>query len=192
MLNLSDYFDQLHTALHSIRPADMDASLMILERAYEQDQTIFAAGNGQSATTADAFALDLTKQTVGRSNIRRFRTISLSANGAAVTAWANDTNYESIFVEQLRSLFSEGDVLTVFSASGNSPNVVAAAQWIRDHKGYVIALTGFQGGKLRELADVCVHVDVADYGHAETAHIAVTHYWVDHFKQKLVSIQPPK
>ncbi|MEQ8675458.1 MAG: SIS domain-containing protein [Aggregatilineales bacterium] len=189
MMSLSAYFNQLHTALQSILPADMDASLALLERAYDTDQTIFAAGNGQSATTADAFALDLTKQTVGQSDVRRFRVISLSANGAAVTAWANDTNYDSIFVEQLRSHFRRGDVLIVFSASGNSPNVVAAAEWIREHDGYVIALTGFNGGKLRELADVCVHVDVADYGHAETAHIAITHYWVDYFKQKFISVQ---
>ncbi len=188
MISMSEYFNQLHTALQTIVPADMEASLALLEHAYRQDQAIFVAGNGQSATTADAFALDLTKQTVGNSTIRRFRVLSLSANNAAVTAWANDTNYASIFVEQLRSHFCEGDVLIVFSASGNSPNVVAAAQWIRNHKGYVIALTGFQGGKLRELADVCVHVDVADYGHAETAHIAITHYWVDCFKQKLISI----
>ena len=189
MMSLSDYFNQLNTALQSILPADMEASLVLLERGYDKDQTIFAAGNGQSATTADAFALDLTKQTVGQSDVRRFRTLSLSANGAAVTAWANDTNYESIFVEQLRSHFRHGDVLIVFSASGNSPNVVAATEWVRAHGGSVIALTGFNGGKLRELADVCVHVDVADYGHAETAHIAITHYWVDYFKQKFISVQ---
>lgn len=189
MIGLSDYFNQLNNALHSILPADMEASLALIERAYDNDQTIFAAGNGQSSTTADAFALDLTKQTVGQSNMRRFRTISLSANGAAITAWANDTNYASIFVEQLRTHFHLGDVLIVFSASGNSPNVVAATEWVQAHGGYVIALTGFKGGKLRELADVCIHVDVADYGHAETAHIAVTHYWVDYFKYKFSSVQ---
>lgn len=189
MMSLSAYFNELNTALNSIQPRDMEASLALLESAYDNDQTIFAAGNGQSATTADAFVLDLSKQTVGQSDVRRFRAISLSANGAAVTAWANDTSYESIFVEQLRSHFRTGDVLIVFSASGNSPNVVAATEWMHAHGGHVIALTGFKGGKLRELADVCVHVDVADYGHAETAHIAVTHYWVDYFKQKLISSQ---
>jgi phosphoheptose isomerase len=185
MITLTAYIDQLATALRTVRTADLDASLAVLEHAYEFDQTIYAAGNGQSASTADAFALDLSKQTAGASEVRRFRTVSLSANGAAVTAWGNDTSYDSIFVEQLRCTFRTGDVLVIFSASGNSPNVVAAAQWVRAHAGHVIALTGFSGGKLRGLADACVHVDVADYGHAETAHIAITHYWVDYFKERL-------
>ena len=189
MISLSAYIDELAAALQTIRPADMEAALALLERVYEFDQTIYAAGNGQSAATADAFVLDLSKQTVGGSDVRRFRAVSLSANGAAVTAWANDTSYESIFVEQLRGYFRPGDVLVVFSASGNSPNVTAAAEWVRAHDGYVIALTGFSGGKLRGLSHACVHVDVADYGHAETAHIAVTHYWVDYFKQKLIPAQ---
>lgn len=189
MMSLTAYFDELHTALNTIQASDMDASLALLERAYANDQTIFVAGNGQSATTADAFALDLTKQTCGQSAVRRFRAYSLSANGAAVTAWANDTSYDSIFVEQLRGYFKSGDVLVVFSASGNSPNVVAAAEWVRAHDGYVIALTGFNGGRLRSLADACLHVDIADYGHAETAHIAITHYWVDYFKPILSAIK---
>jgi D-sedoheptulose 7-phosphate isomerase len=166
MISLSDYMDELSATLHTIRPTDIEASLSVLGRAYEDDRTIYAAGNGQSATTANAFALDLTKQTCGQADMRRFRVISLSANSAAVTAWANDTSYESIFVEQLRGYFRTGDVLIVFSASGNSPNVVAAAEWVRAHDGYVIALTGFSGGRLRELADACVHVEVSDYGHA--------------------------
>ncbi|GAB5491710.1 MAG: SIS domain-containing protein [Phototrophicaceae bacterium] len=189
MISMSDYFKELHTALDTIQASDMEASLALLERAYTNDQTIFVAGNGQSATTSDAFALDLTKQTCGQSDVRRFRTHSLSANGAAVTAWANDTSYDTIFVEQLRSYFKAGDVLVVFSASGNSPNVVAASEWVNANRGYVIALTGFNGGRLRQLADTCLHVDIADYGHAETAHIAITHYWVDYFKQQLSATQ---
>lgn len=185
MISLQAYIGQLTAALHTIDPAALDAATAVLEAAYDRDQAVYAAGNGQSASTADAFALDLYKQTVGTRDTRRFRAISLASNNAALTAWANDAGYETIFVEQLRAYFRSDDVLVAFSASGNSPNIVKAAEWVHANGGLVIGLTGFSGGKLRDIADVCVHADVADYGHAETAHVAIMHYWVDYFKEKL-------
>lgn len=111
--------------------------------------------------------------------------LALTDNMAAVTAWANDVSYERIFAEQLESLFRPDDVLIAISASGNSPNVVHAADWVRQHEGKTVALTGFDGGKLTDLVDVNIIVNIADYGHVETAHVAITHYWVDLFRERL-------
>lgn len=185
MMSIKAYTAELTRALDSISPEALSQATAILERAYDHEQAIYATGNGQSASTADAFALDLYKQTVGNTPIRRFHAVSLSSNVAALTAWGNDVGYDAIFVEQLRAYHRKGDVLVVFSASGNSPNVVKAAEWVHEHEGFVVALTGFTGGRLRQIADACVHVDVADYGHAETAHVCIMHYWVDYFKEKL-------
>lgn len=185
MMTFEAYAQQLHQALLTIDPAALASATHMLERAYDENRAVYAAGNGQSASTADAFALDLYKQTAGQSAVRRFRAVSLASNVAALTAWANDTSYEAIFVEQLRAYHQPGDVLVVFSASGNSPNVVQAVEWMRENGGHTIALTGFSGGRLRQIADACVHADVSDYGHAETAHVAIMHYWVDYFKEKL-------
>ena len=180
MLSIPDYLATLANTLARIPEAQVEAATQLIAHAYEGDQTIFVIGNGQSATTASAFALDLTKGTAGPG--RRFRVIALTDNTAALTAWANDVNYEAIFTEQLVSLFRPGDLLLAISASGNSPNVLAAAAWARAHEGKVLALTGFGGGKLSEIADAAVVVPSDDYGHVETAHIAISHYWVDYFR----------
>ena len=187
MVAISDYFQALFDALNTISISQLDLATALLEHAYQGDQVIYVIGNGQSATTATAFALDFTKQTVTPGLKRRFRVIALTDNMAAVTAWANDLNYESIFTEQLKSLFRPNDVLIAISASGNSPNVLAACQWVKQNKGRIVGLTGFDGGRLNDMADACLVVHVADYGHIETAHLAILHYWVDLFRERLAS-----
>lgn len=183
MIGSDIYFGQLAAALQTVDAGALAAATALLEATYRCDGTLYAAGNGQSASTADAFALDMYKQTSGQRPVRRFRAVSLASSISAMTAWANDVSYEAVFVQQLQTFFRQGDVFVAFSASGNSPNVVQAAEWVRANGGAVVALTGFSGGKLREVANACVHVEVADYGHAETAHVAIMHYWVDYFKE---------
>jgi D-sedoheptulose 7-phosphate isomerase len=187
MVAISDYFQALFDALNTISILQLDVATALLEQAYRSDQVIYVIGNGQSATTATAFALDLTKQTITPGLKRRFRVIALTDNMAAVTAWANDVNYESVFIEQLKSLFRPNDVLIAISASGNSPNILVACQWVRENNGRIVGLAGFEGGRLNELADACVVVRVADYGHIETAHLAILHYWVDLFRERMAS-----
>jgi D-sedoheptulose 7-phosphate isomerase len=185
MVEIKDYFRALFDALNTISGAQLELATNLLEQAYRQDRAVYVIGNGQSATTATAFALDLTKQTVTPGLERRFRIMALTDNMAAITAWANDVNYESVFTEQLRSLFRPNDVLIAISASGNSPNVLAACQWVRQNNGRIIGLAGFEGGALKDIADACLVVHVADYGHIETAHLAILHYWVDVFRERL-------
>lgn len=184
-INFKDYIQLLYEALNSVSLSQLEHATAILTEAYHNEKNIFMAGNGQSATTANAFTLDLTKQSSTPPHKPRFRTISLASNVAALTAWGNDLDFDAIFVEQLKSLFYPGDILLAISASGNSPNIVKASRWVNDNGGKVIGLTGFSGGQLCEIADACVLVDIQDYGHAETAHIAITHYWVDLFREKL-------
>ncbi|MDQ4077999.1 MAG: SIS domain-containing protein [Chloroflexota bacterium] len=185
MISFEGYSQLLFEALEGIAEAQVEGATAVLDRVYRQDGTIYVVGNGQSATTASAFALDLTKQTAPPPGKRRFRVVSLTDNAAALTAWANDVSYEAIFAEQLKGLWRPDDVLLAISASGNSPNVVQACEWVREQGDVVVGLTGFTGGRVRELADACIHVDVDDYGLVETAHIAIMHYWVDLFRERL-------
>lgn len=184
-ISLPAYFQTLYEALKTISESAVERAVSILHQAYLEDRTIFVIGNGQSATTASAFALDLAKQTRVQPPRHRFRIIALTDNTAALTAWANDVDYKSVFVEQLKTLFRPGDTLLALSASGNSPNILAACAWVRDHGGKVVGLAGFEGGQLRTLADECLVVGIEDYGHIETAHLALLHYWVDLFRELL-------
>lgn len=185
-LTLQGYLRDFWLMLQSIDPAEVDRATALLRETYERRSTIYVIGNGQSATTATAFALDLTKQSLTSPTQQRFRIVSLADNTAALTAWANDVGYEVVFTEQLRGLWEPGDLLLAVSVSGNSPNVVHAARHVYEREGRVISMVGFEGGQLRGLSDACIIVRSSDYGYVETAHVAIMHYWVDLFRERLV------
>ena len=182
---IKDHFDILYAALNSISTLQLDLATQILEQAYQNKQTIYVIGNGQSAASASAFALDLTKQTSPVPPKHRFRVMSLTDNQSAITARANDVSYDSIFTEQLKSFWMQEDVILAVSASGNSPNVIHTCRWALENLGQVIGLTGFDGGELHTVSHACIVVDSTDFGHIETAHIAIMHYWVSLFHERL-------
>src|SRR5262245_31093591 len=95
---------------------------------------------------------------------RRLKILSLTDNTPYILAWANDEGYDRVFVEQLKNLASPGDLLIAISGSGNSPNVLRAVEWANAHGLGTFGLTGFSGGKLRELAHEGLHVPIADMG----------------------------
>lgn len=136
--------------------------------------TVFVIGNGGSAATASHFACDLAKGT-RIDGVPAFRVIPLTDNMPLVTAWANDASFESVFSEQLAALVEEGDVVVVITASGNSPNIVAAAHTARERGAATIALTGRTGGRVRSLAHLTIAVPSDRIELVEDAHSATTH-----------------
>lgn len=146
-----------------------------LRAVRDRGGTVFIAGNGGSAATAAHWVNDLCKATRA-SGRRPFRCTSLSDNGSWLTALANDEGYERVFAAQLENLASEGDILVVISASGRSPNLLAAVGTAADRGLETAALLGFDGGLLRELVDEPVLVDThaGEYGLVETMHCIVT------------------
>lgn len=146
--------------------------------AYERNAFVFLAGNGGSASLASHFACDLEKTTAGkhpREISDRFRVLSLTDSLASLTAWANDEGYEHVFSEALRSRARAGDVLIVISASGNSPNIIAAIERAKAMDVTTIGWLGFDGGKAKDLCDHVLHVRSLDYGIVEAAHGVFTH-----------------
>lgn len=148
----------------------------VLERARRGEHTVFIIGNGGSAATASHMANDLA---IGvRSDAAcGFRALSLSDNTAAITAIANDSGFDNVFLYQLRAHYRPGDVLVLISASGNSPNLVKAADWVRERNGDVVGLLGFDGGRLKAMCTVLVHVRTpgGEYGPVEDVHMVVEH-----------------
>jgi D-sedoheptulose 7-phosphate isomerase len=136
---------------------------------------IFFIGNGGSASTASHFANDVG---IGsRTWHKPFRAISLCDNLAVVTALANDYGYADVFVRQLMVQMQSGDVVVAISVSGNSPNILKAVRYANDNGGITVGLTGFDGGELRRIARVAVHVPTnrGEYGPAEDAHMVIDH-----------------
>lgn len=182
------YFDYLREVLDTIDPGQLRALEAELEVARAEGATIFVAGNGGSATTATAMANDLGFDILKKAGADpTFRMLALTDNNAAITAMANDVGYETIFLNQLRIHYRPGDRLLVISASGNSPNVVMAAEWVKEQGGRVVAFLGFDGGRLKELSDVVLHVRTrpGEYGPVEDAHLILNHLLAHWFQVRL-------
>jgi D-sedoheptulose 7-phosphate isomerase len=172
------YFGYLSTVLSSVDDAAVDALGEFLLDARERNATIFIAGNGGSASTATTMANDLGSDVMRKTGTDRpLRMLALTDNNSVLTAVANDTGYENVFVYQLRIHYRPGDVLLVISASGNSPNVVQATDWVHAQGGKVAGLLGFGGGKLKSMCDVALHfkTEPGEYGPVEDAHLVVNH-----------------
>ena len=112
----------------------------------------------------------------------------LTDNVALLSAWANDVTFAEVFAEQMAPLARPGDVLLAISASGNSPNVVAAVEKARQCDVFVIGLTGAAGGRLSHMADICVNVPVAAIEQVEDAHLAISHTMCVALRQRLRAI----
>jgi D-sedoheptulose 7-phosphate isomerase len=182
------YFNYLTQVLDNIDPESIDDVVETLEEARLNENTIFVVGNGGSATTATSMANDLGFDVIKKTGTdKAFRILALTDNNAVMTAIANDVGYEGIFINQLKIHYHKGDKLLAISASGNSANVIAAADWVKQQGGMVIGFLGFAGGRLKEICDVVVHVKTmaGEYGPVEDAHLILNHILAHWFQCKL-------
>ena len=170
------YLDYLANCFDSVDCAAVGAFAELLLSARKTGNAVFFIGNGGSAATASHFANDISVGTRTGDN-KPFRAISLTDNVAVITALANDEGYEQIFIDQLKVHMRDGDALVAISASGNSPNVITAVKYAKSRGATVVGLTGFDGGKLRELSDISLHVPTAkgEYGPVEDLHMIFDH-----------------
>lgn len=170
------YFKYIRKLLGQLDGNAITAFTEELELARQHQRTVFFIGNGGSAATASHFANDLVKATRVDGRLG-FRAMSLTDNIQLLTALANDYGYETVFTGQMRDLFKKEDLLVAISASGNSPNVVAAVKLAKERGGRTVGLVGFDGGALRALCDVVVHVqsEKGEYGPVEDIHLILEH-----------------
>ena len=184
------YLERVKELLDEL-PGPADRFVEALWGAFEADSTVFLAGNGGSAAAASHFGQDLAKGTLSDLRMRRrFRVISLADNVGFITALANDEGYASVFEQQLRNLGRPGDLLVAISGSGNSENVLRAVDYARSIGMRTLGVTGYDGGKLRRIADVSVHVPVWDMGMAEALHGVIFHFAMSQLRERVSAAQP--
>ena len=176
------YTEELARTASSVESSAVALAAMILLDAYTRGATVFSCGNGGSASIANHLQCDHTKN-IGKSTDLCPRVMSLSVNAEVLTAIANDHGYEDVFAHQLQSQSRPGDVLVAVSSSGRSANIVTALSWARDHGLRTIALTGFDGGEARTIAEVAIHVNGTNYGVIEDLHQAIMHVLAQYIRQ---------
>jgi D-sedoheptulose 7-phosphate isomerase len=183
-----EYFSILSEVIHQVPCELVDRIAAALLSAYDEGRTVFLFGNGGSASLASHFACDLGKGTAGVGKQRkRFRVAALTDNIPTMTAWANDSSYDDIFAEQLLNQVRPGDVAFAISCSGNSPNVLKALQVARQEGAFLIGLTGFQGGKMIHLCDLCLVIPSANMQIIEDLHLSVAHSLFSIARQRIES-----
>ena len=180
------YAEEMARAAKSVEPGTLELAAAVLVEAYLRGARIFSCGNGGSASIANHMQCDHVKGIRTATDLSP-HVLSLSANVELLTAIANDTGYENVFVYQLQSQSEPGDVLLAVSSSGRSPNIVRALTWARDHGLRTIAVTGFDGDAARTIAEISVHVDCANYGIVEDLHQAIMHALAQYIRQSRMS-----
>lgn len=171
---ITEYFEREKRVLDAIDKASLSQVMNILEQARLDGRQIFIMGNGGSGATASHYCCDFNKG-ISIHKDKRYRMICLNDNIPTMMAYANDVGYENVFVGPLENFYQEGDVVLGISGSGNSENVVRAIQWAKEHGAITIAFTGYNGGKLKQIADYGVHVPVDDMQITEDLHMTLDH-----------------
>lgn len=178
------YCDELNRALGALDCDAIESFVEILFQAWQQGRKVFVCGNGGSASTASHHVLDLVK-TAAVEGQPRLKAIGLADNYGITTAVGNDISFDDSFQFPLSAYADSGDILVAISCSGNSPNIVRACAWARAHDLTVVGLTGFSGGKLRELSHLEIHVPSDNYGVVEDLHLSVGHMGAQLLKARI-------
>lgn len=173
---IENYLDKLKSVLSVL---DIPAVEKIMDLFDKMDSTwnsIYFIGNGGSAATASHMVNDFGTG-LRRRGLKNLNVISLADNTSVVTAMGNDIGFENIFYMQIKDIIKKEDALFVISCSGNSPNLIKAAEYAKSQGATIIGVTGFDGGQLKKLADINFHVptQTGDYGLCEDVHMILDH-----------------
>jgi D-sedoheptulose 7-phosphate isomerase len=169
------YFKELRQVAANLPHDSINRIAEELLRCYESGHTVYSFGNGGSASLASHFACDLGKGTAHCNGGKRFRVLALTDNIPTMTAWANDSSYEDVFAEQLKNFVQPHDIAFAISGGGNSENVLNALGVARKADAVTIGITGFDGGKMKVMCDICAVVPSNDMQIIEDLHLSMAH-----------------
>lgn len=168
------YFERLKSTIDLVDKCALNTLMNVLECARNEGRSVFVMGNGGSSATASHFVCDFNKG-ISLNQDKKFKLICLNDNIPSLMAYANDFSFEDIFVGQLRNFFQKGDIVLGISGSGNSKNVLKAIEFANTHGGITVGLTGYDGGKLRDIVHYCIHIPINDMQIIEDLHMVLDH-----------------
>ncbi len=163
-------------AISQINLESVNKIALKIDEVRNNNGTVYVAGNGGSSSTASHFVNDLIKATINKDK-NLIKAISLSDNISLLTAVSNDINYSDIFKFPLKSLSSQGDMLIVISASGNSENLINAVDYCNQNNIYTVGLLGFDGGALNKKVNLSnlIQTEPNKYELVENMHMVICH-----------------
>ena len=172
--SVSSYFDQLSDVIDDLDLSTFDDAISLIMQSWLQGKKIFAFGNGGSALTASHHIHEWNKMAY-LSTGKPFRGHCLSDSIGLITAYSNDMSYADVYSEQLKNMLDPGDLVIALSGSGNSENVVRAIEFANEAEAITLAVCGFDGGRLKAVAQHSVWVPVDDMQICEDVHFIFGH-----------------
>ncbi len=176
---ITQYVNELKRCLDELDTEMVEKVIEVLLQTYKKKRHVFIMGNGGSAATASHMACDLGKGTLQKiydMHEKRFKVYSLTDNVALMSAYGNDLSFDDIFLQQLRNLVGRDDVVILLSGSGNSKNLVKAAQYAKKSGAKTIGFLGFKdGGKLSKIVDIALITNSLHYGPCEDIQLVLNH-----------------
>jgi D-sedoheptulose 7-phosphate isomerase len=180
---IQDYLCEVGRVADDLSVEDIGKVIDLLFDAWQKGSQVFICGNGGSASTATHFACDISKTTIIDGK-KRFRAYCLNDNIPLMSALTNDDGFDNLYYEQLKDRFQEGDILVCLSVHGGagkdkaglwSQNLLKAMKYARDLGGKLIGFSGFDGGPMKDVADVCVVVPANSTPQVESFHLTLEH-----------------
>ena len=172
--SIKEYLELEKKVISSLDVKSINNIMNEIEEARKRGSNIFICGNGGSAATASHYGCDFNKGVSGLLD-KNTNFICLSDNVPTMMAIANDYSYDEIFSYQLRNRLKPGDLLFVISGSGNSKNIIKAMQTAKEKGNKIIGLCGYDGGMVKEMSDICLHVNINNMQITEDIHMILDH-----------------
>lgn len=185
---IKNFSEKTASLLENLPTVEIAKAVHILQAVYERDGRVFCFGNGGSLALASHWVSDFNKTVFSHQldkQTRRFQVVLVPSSEAELSAWANDIGYDMAFAGPLKNYLRDADVVVAISSSGTSPSIIKAVELAKECKVPVIGLSGFDGGRLKELADAKIHIETAkgEYELVEGAHAVILHMMIKYFKE---------
>ncbi|MCK9351777.1 MAG: SIS domain-containing protein [Candidatus Pacebacteria bacterium] len=171
---INNYLVRVAETTNKLNRDEINALAHEIYETYKNDKNIFIFGNGGSASTSSHLACDLNKG-ISYGKHKKFHAHSLTDNIATITAYSNDLSYDDVFIEQLKNFLNQGDLVIAISGSGNSKNIIKAVEYANSMGNRTAGLTGYDGGKLKQIATLSVNANVNDMEISEDIHLILCH-----------------
>lgn len=169
-----EYLLRLQRVLDTLDTDSFDKAIRAIGAGWKDGSQIITMGNGGSSLAALHYATDWNKSIFNATGVP-FKGRSLVDNMGLIMAYGNDTSFEEIFTEQLKNIMQPRDIIVAISGSGNSENVIRAVNYANSHGAITIGVCGYGGGKLKEMAQHTVWVNVDDMQLSEDVHCIFGH-----------------
>ncbi len=171
---INKYFDVKYNLIKQIDNKKFFDIIKIVNKTIKSNKNIYVCGNGGSASTSNHFCCDFIKQVSEKTKLKP-KIFSLSANLETITAISNDISFDKIFSFQAKNFVRKGDLIIIFSVSGNSKNLVELSKYAKSNQIKIISFTGNKNSIIKKNSHLNLNFETDNYGIVEDIHLSIMH-----------------